>query len=580
MSIRVKILASLISIILLIVIIITFSVNRIFQQSVRKSIDETFDETGQFFERIQDIQFRQLRQTAILLADNQSLKAAISTNDTSTVNAKLRDEIKYILDFFPVIPDSALSDEYFIYDNFNGLLLITDPEGIPLGQLDNRPLDQFSLAAYPQIKAALQGEYPLNSSIWKKNNTYLQAVSVPVWVGDRLLGSLTLGFPMESLEVRHLSSDTGLEIIYYIDDEIYLSSFDFKNEEDQTELNRKIHDAIFDLNMKKDAITIESEIMDENWLFYITYMNENQESGDIKGYYIVAQSLTKEMAPVIQLRYLILSIGMVVAVLAFFIGYLLTKRITNPIQDLIAGINRIERGDYQTPVQVSSKDEIGVLTNTFNNLVTNLRERLQMLKFVSEATLDAIKNTMSDIELGGKREDITVFFSDIRGFTKWSEKRTPEQVIDMINTLLRFQADIIKAHNGDIDKFVGDEVVAVFRGENKEQHAVNAAIEIQKKGAEILEQYKGEIAIGIGINTGEVVMGAMGSDHRMDYTVLGNHVNLGARLCSAAKPYQILITLAIAECLERRIEIEPLEAIRVKGIEEPVPIFDIMWKLL
>jgi len=202
---------------------------------------------------------------------------------------------------------------------------------------------------------------------------------------------------------------------------------------------------------------------------------------------------------------------------------------------------------------------------------------LQMLKFVSDATLDAIKTNMSDISLGGQKIEVAVFFSDIRGFTEWSELREPEEVIKMLNTVLSYQADIVRSNGGDIDKFVGDELVAVFRGENKEQNAVKTAIEIQNVAGDLLKEYKDDIAVGIGINSGEVVMGAMGSEQRMDFTVLGNHVNLGARLCSAALPRQILISEHVYHHLERRIPVQKLKPIRVKGIHDEVNVFEVLW---
>ncbi|TNE73224.1 HAMP domain-containing protein [bacterium] len=578
MSIRLKILGSFIGFILLIVTILTLSVSRVVETSIRDNIDLNFRKAGQIFERIQDVRFRQLRQTAILLADIPNLKAAMSTRDVNTITAQIRDELKYNLDFFPVLPDTLLPESLIADTDSVGLILVTNPDGIPLGQMSNQPLPDYSLAAIPGIRKAMLGEYPTSTSIWEQYGRYFNVVTVPVWIGDRLLGTVSIGFPMHQLEVKQFATDTGNDVIYYINDHVYLNTISHLSAKEKQDLARKIHDATFDVNQTGEAHTIESEIAGEDWLFYITSMNKNEKDASVNGFYVVAKSLSVELKPLERLQLLIISIGAIVALIALIIGVIITTRINKPIRSLIEGIERIEAGDYQTPVPVTTSDEIGVLTNTFNNLVTNLRERLMMLKFVSDATLDAIKNTMSDIQLGGTRRDVTVFFSDIRGFTKWSEKRTPEQVIDMINTLLRFQADIIKQNHGDIDKFVGDEVVAVFRGENKEQHAVNAGMEIQRKSKELLEQYAGEIAIGIGINTGEVVMGAMGSEQRMDFTVLGNHVNLGARLCSAAKPYQILISKPVADCLERRVEIHPLEPIMVKGIAEPVQIFDVSWE--
>jgi adenylate cyclase len=252
--------------------------------------------------------------------------------------------------------------------------------------------------------------------------------------------------------------------------------------------------------------------------------------------------------------------------------------ITIPIDLLVDGVQRVEKEDFSEPVPVVTNDEIGKLTGAFNHLVENLQERLLMLKFVSSATLDAIKKDITRIEPGGERRTITVFFSDIRGFTSWSEKNTPEQVIDMLNNLLSFQADIVQRLGGDVDKFVGDELIAVFNGPKKDQLAVQAAIEIQQKLPSMLGAGQKELAVGIGINCGEVVMGAMGSESRMDYTVLGSTVNLGARLCSAAGKHQILVSNAVFMNLEHKIPTNELEPIQVKGIEQPVKIYEINWQ--
>jgi adenylate cyclase len=296
----------------------------------------------------------------------------------------------------------------------------------------------------------------------------------------------------------------------------------------------------------------------------------------ITGYYVVARSLDEALAPLYSLQRILFLVGIGAVILAVFISAGLTARINRPVQLLIEGIKRIEEGDYSEQVPIITRDELSTLTHTFNSLVINLRERLLMLKFVSKATLEAIQKNLSSVEPGGTRKEVTVFFSDIRGFTSWSEKKAPEVVIDMLNRCLHMQADLVKECGGDVDKFVGDELVAVFEGEKKEANAVEAAIRIQHEMVKLIQDVK-DIHVGIGINTGEVVMGAVGSRDRMDYTVIGNHVNLGARLCSAAAKGQILISQSVFEHLERRIETKNLEPIRVKGIENPVPIYEIVW---
>ena len=148
----------------------------------------------------------------------------------------------------------------------------------------------------------------------------------------------------------------------------------------------------------------------------------------------------------------------------------------------------------------------------------------------------------------------------------------------MLNTYLRVQASVVREFHGDIDKYVGDELVALFQGEDMVQNAVLAAVEIHTQTAALNEAHpEWNIGIGIGINTGDMVMGAMGSEDRMDFTILGDTVNLGARLCSHAARGQTLLSEPALREIEgiAWIQTAKLEPIQVKGKSEPIPIYEV-----
>ncbi len=578
-SLRWKLLAGFVGLVLTTVLILLFSSGQILESRIRQDIDANFSEAGRIFERIQDVRFRQLRQTAILLADIPSLKAAISTGDTATVNYVLREDLLYLLDFDPIIPDSLVPSEFYMNPDSAGLLIICDSEGKPLGQMSSAPLPRYSIADRAGISTALQGEMPSQSYIWKEGQRYFNVITIPVWSGNQLEGTLSYGFPIRQLETEQLSRDMGMEVLYYVDNQLLAGSFEEISSSNKNTLSKNIHAATFDVLKKGEAASTEVALDEENWLVYVAPMFETTASiKGIDGYYAVAKSLTQELIPLQNLQLLIFGIGIFAVAGAIVISIWITGRITKPIDLLLDGVQRVENEDFGEEVPITSRDEIGELTRAFNELVEGLRERLLMLKFVSEATLDAIKKNISRIEPGGERRDVTVLFSDIRGFTAWSENHTPEEVIDMLNNLLSYQADVVHKYGGDVDKFVGDELVAVFQGEDKEQQAVNAAVQIQQKLKSLLRKEQENLAVGIGINSGEVVMGAMGSENRMDFTVLGSTVNLGARLCSAAKEHQVLISESVFLNLERKVPVNELETIKVKGIEKPVQIYEIDWQ--
>lgn len=574
-SIRWKLIALFAGLVAVVMAAILVSISTVVDNRIRQEINENFVEAGRIFERIQEIRFRQLRQSGILLSETPQLKAALSTGDTSTVNHLLQNELRFLLDFDPIIPDSLIPDSFYEIPDSAGLLIVTDHIGQAIGQMNTGPLPGFSIAERPGITEALSGLLPERSYIWKENNTYFNVITVPVFLQTRLLGTLSYGFPMRQIETEQLSLDIGMSILYFVENDILTGSFIEPFQMKLDSFSHEIHSATFDVINLGEAVTRKTTLSGQDWLIYVAPMQQGNRLS-ISGYYAVIKSLTNELATVNRIQFLIFIFGFIGIGCSIVASYWITSRITRPISLLVDAVERLENEDFDHEVPITTNDELSTLTIAFNKLSKGIRERLMMLKFVSKATLDAIKKDISKIEPGGERRDVAVFFSDIRGFTSWSESRTPEMVIVMLNELFSFQNSIIQKYGGDIDKFVGDELIAVFQDRDKEQRAVEAAMEIQLNSKKILENHE-DIAVGIGINSGEVVMGAMGSNERMDYTVLGSEVNLGSRLCSSAKGGQILVSKSVFLNLERKITTKTQEKIKMKGFDNAVTVYEVIW---
>lgn len=254
--------------------------------------------------------------------------------------------------------------------------------------------------------------------------------------------------------------------------------------------------------------------------------------------------------------------------------------VVRPVAAMGDVADQVRGGRLDATVAVASADEIGRLGDRLNHMIGEIRQKLELSKFVSKATVGSIESSSADAYQVGERARMTILFSDIRGFTAFSEKVEPEEVVDMLNTYLGAQADVVDAHGGDIDKFVGDELMANFRGENMEAHAVRcslAMVAAVRAVNEALPPGSTRLEIGIGLNVGEVIVGAMGARNRMDFTVIGDAVNLGARLCSAARPGQVIISAAVREASGDLdgVEYIPLEPLSVKGKREPITVFEV-----
>lgn len=204
-------------------------------------------------------------------------------------------------------------------------------------------------------------------------------------------------------------------------------------------------------------------------------------------------------------------------------------------------------------------------------------------RYVSKAVVQEILASKEEIRVGGVRKDVTLMFVDIRGFTPLSEQMEPEDVINILNEYLDLGTRAVFTYEGTLDKFIGDGIMSIFGApiaqEDHAERAVKAALQMRQGSEELAkrltERYGRGVSFGIGINSGPAVIGNIGSHDRLDYTAIGDTVNLAARLESNAKPGQILISKNTYERIKEKITVTSLESIKVKGKENLVEIYQI-----
>ncbi len=274
---------------------------------------------------------------------------------------------------------------------------------------------------------------------------------------------------------------------------------------------------------------------------------------------------------------------------SIFLIYLFGRNIVFPILFLRMSVNSIAeklssmiKGKLRFSPElltytdrVKTRDEIKLLSGEVNHMTTVIRG---VIPYISVSTLKHSERETPTTE----RRDLTFLFTDIRGFTSISESMSPDKVVEMLNHYLDLQATIIHENGGDVDKFVGDEVMAMFEGPKRHQNACKTSLEIRKAMALEKElakaQGKESVSIGIGINSGPVVHGSMGAKDRMDFTSIGDTVNLAARLEGTNKEYatKTLLTSSVYEKVKDTFICREIDLMTVKGKTQPVRIYELL----
>ncbi|MBU1220998.1 GAF domain-containing protein [Myxococcota bacterium] len=223
-------------------------------------------------------------------------------------------------------------------------------------------------------------------------------------------------------------------------------------------------------------------------------------------------------------------------------------------------------------------------TNLIKQIESDTKTRAQFEKLLSPNLVDQIVEGKLTFDQEGQLSEVTTLFADIRGFTSMSENMEAKEIVKMLNTYFEVMVDVIFTYQGTLDKFVGDEIMALFGAPVTMPGSARMAVECSLEMIASLEVYntariaegKKPIAIGIGINTGEVVSGALGSSKTLQYTVVGDPVNLAARLCSLAKPMEIIIGENTYNQVKDYFDFENREPVSVKGKAKPVNIFAVL----
>ena len=289
--------------------------------------------------------------------------------------------------------------------------------------------------------------------------------------------------------------------------------------------------------------------------------------------------------------YRIILFSLAVLFIAIILIRIFSNGITNPIKELVGAAGQIEKGEFELSIKPRTRDEIGLLTESFVQMGKGLSEREKLMVSFSKFTNKTIaqKAASGELTLGGENRNATIFFSDIRSFTAMSEKMQPNEVVEFLNVYMTKMVDCINKTGGVVDKYIGDAIMAVWGASESSGspasdalNAVTAAlmmrVELFKFNKERAAAGLPPVKIGCGINSGPVVAGQIGSEERMEYTVIGDAVNLASRTEALNKPFatDVLITENTYNLIKDKIVVQEMPGVHVKGKTDAIKMFAVI----
>ncbi|HKB56771.1 MAG TPA: adenylate/guanylate cyclase domain-containing protein [Lacunisphaera sp.] len=320
---------------------------------------------------------------------------------------------------------------------------------------------------------------------------------------------------------------------------------------------------------------------------YVTLFESLEMLGEAPVTIALQRSLRAELAPARELEKTVLGISLAALAAATLAALWIARGVSQPVQQLAAHTRHVATGDYTRRITLKRGDELGQLATAFNLMTAGLAERDRVRDLLGKVVSPEIATQLlqSDLKLGGEEREVTILFCDLRDFTTMGEKMLPADLLALLNRYLDRMSIIIERHGGVIDKYIGDAIMALFGAPISDAQSASKAIAAARDMAQALDTLNRELvaegkpalAFGIGINTARVVAGNMGSKTRLNYTVIGDGVNLASRLEALTKDPAYATPIIVSEATLRAMKnpspARPLGDVKVKGKSEAVKIF-------
>jgi class 3 adenylate cyclase len=310
---------------------------------------------------------------------------------------------------------------------------------------------------------------------------------------------------------------------------------------------------------------------------------------------VVLQERSEAYAILYHMQKRIMVVGSIFIIAAILVGALLGGRMSRPILNVARGARELAAQKFSHRIQVNTGDEIGEMADAFNFLGQSLEEydarikkevaiRSDLSRYLTPELVEAIVQRRANLDLGGRRQQVTVLFADVVNFTPLAESLPPEKIVALLNELFTILTGIIFRNRGMIDKFIGDCVMALFGAPEPQADAPGSAVKAAREMIRWLEvgnkkwkkEYNLTLRLAIAIHCGEVIIGNVGSEKRMEFTAIGDVVNTASRLEKIARPNQVLITGTLREQLKNQDNIKPFGRFELRGKNQEVEVFEVL----
>jgi adenylate cyclase len=410
-------------------------------------------------------------------------------------------------------------------------LVLLDADGALLADV-RASVAPRPLAPFLALRTAAEAVEELEATGWAAldDNTLHQLVMVPLFgPGREIIAWVGIGFPTDRATAEALKTTSNLEVTFFTGEavapRIIASTLD---RERATDLARAAFAPPDVARRTRDGER------------YVTSQRRLRTADGSTAWAVLQRSLDAELVPALALQKRLIVISLAGLAAASLVALLLARSFSGPVRALAAHTRLIAGGDYATRLDLRRRDELGDLATAFNAMSTGLDERDRVRDLLDKNVSPEVATRLlrDGAALGGEEREVTILFADLRGFTTLSEGLPPRDLIALLNRFLDRMSARIEAEGGIIDKFIGDEIMALFGAPvaqpDSADRAVRAALGMRAALAELNAELAAEgrppLAFGVGINTAHVVAGNIGSHRRLNYSVIGDGVNLAARL--------------------------------------------------